>query len=242
VPIYARAEDAPALAVWDSLLPGYSIYGFNCNSIIPSQGAIHCVVKEVIHRYLIRIEYPPLPDVLADANDAIINARVVSLGTLNADSLQLFHATSPAGPWQAEPFFAFGNDHYEAMIPPQPTGVPIYYYVRAKNTQGNWTTMPRYGPEAHYTTRFPQAPPSAPQGLTAMSSGDDVILHWNAVTEDIYGFPVTGVTYTIYGAAQPDNIVTPQNLLATVTDTTYTVTGAIPNHPLQFYQVVSQLP
>jgi agmatine/peptidylarginine deiminase len=242
VPIYNRVEDAPALAVWDSLLPGYSIFGFNCNSIIGLQGAIHCVVKDVIHRDLIRIEYPPLPDVLANAPGAVINARVVSLGTLSTDSLQLFHATNPHGPWQTVTFASVGNDHYEATIPPHPTGVPVYYYVRAKNTEGNWTSMPRYGPEAHYTTSFPQAPPSPPQGLTAMSSGDDVILHWNAVTEDIYGFPVGGVTFNIYGAAQPDNIINPQNLLATATDTTYTVLGVIPNQPLQFYQVVSQLP
>jgi len=38
---------------------------------------------------------------------------------------------------------------FEAYIPPSSGGL-VEYYIYAENAGGNWTTMPRYGPESHY--------------------------------------------------------------------------------------------
>ena len=242
LPVYNRAEDAAALAVWDSLLPGYSIHGFNCNSIIPSQGAIHCVVKEIIHRYLIRIEYPPLPEQLTEPAEAMINARVISLGNLDADSLQLFYALSEGGPWQTGTFASLGNDSFTVALPLQPPNEPVYYYVRAKNVEGNWTSMPRYGPEAHYVTHFPPNAPQAPTELTIWRTADDIQLAWPAVTQDVYGFPITGVNYKVYASDDPDNVVSPVNLIVTVSDSSFTLTNGVNDFTKHFFQIVSELP
>lgn len=45
VPIYGFDTDAAALALYEELMPGYNVYGFNCNAIIPANGAIHCIAK-----------------------------------------------------------------------------------------------------------------------------------------------------------------------------------------------------
>ncbi len=242
LPIYNRAEDAAAIATWDSLLPGYTVYGYDCNTIIPSQGAIHCVVKEVIHRYLIRIEVPPLPDQLADEADAQIRARVTTLGTLNPDSLQVFYSLNAGGPWQTQTFASLGSDTFAVTIPPQPSFTPVYYYVRAKNVQGNWTTMPRYGPEAHYVTQFPAYAPAAVTDLTASRMGNDIVLDWSPVTQDLHGFPVTGIVYKVYAAAASDSIVSPANLLAAVNDPSYTLLDGVNLHNSNFFQIVAERP
>ena len=45
VPIYGFNTDANALALYEALMPGYEILGFDCNVIIPANGAIHCIAK-----------------------------------------------------------------------------------------------------------------------------------------------------------------------------------------------------
>jgi agmatine deiminase len=45
VPIYGFETDAAALALYESLMPGYDVMGFDCNIIIPANGAIHCIAK-----------------------------------------------------------------------------------------------------------------------------------------------------------------------------------------------------
>jgi hypothetical protein len=62
------------------------------------------------------------------------------------------------------------------------------------------------------------------------------------VTADIHGFPVEGVMYSVYGGDQEEGLVSPENLIASVSDTSYQVTGAILQWPLRFFVVVSELP
>lgn len=45
VPIYGFDTDAAALALYEELMPGYRVLGFDCNAIIPANGAIHCITK-----------------------------------------------------------------------------------------------------------------------------------------------------------------------------------------------------
>jgi len=47
VPIYGFATDDSVLAQYADLLPGYEIIGFDCNQIIPANGAIHCIAMKV---------------------------------------------------------------------------------------------------------------------------------------------------------------------------------------------------
>ena len=47
VPFYAEQYDTIARRIYEEALPGYNIVGIDCNKIIPSLGAIHCITKEV---------------------------------------------------------------------------------------------------------------------------------------------------------------------------------------------------
>ncbi len=48
VPIYGFDTDADALALYESLLPGKTVLGFDSNAIIPANGAVHCITKLVM--------------------------------------------------------------------------------------------------------------------------------------------------------------------------------------------------
>jgi len=45
VPVYGFDTDAAALELYEDLMPGYTVLGFDSNIIIPANGAIHCITK-----------------------------------------------------------------------------------------------------------------------------------------------------------------------------------------------------
>ena len=47
VPIYGFSTDADVLTQYEQLMPGYEIIGYDCNQIIPANGAIHCIAMKV---------------------------------------------------------------------------------------------------------------------------------------------------------------------------------------------------
>ena len=47
VPIYGFSTDTDVLTQYEQLMPGYEIIGYDCNQIIPANGAIHCIAMKV---------------------------------------------------------------------------------------------------------------------------------------------------------------------------------------------------
>ena len=47
VPVYGFSTDVAVLAQYEQIMPGYEIIGYDCNQIIPANGAIHCIAMKV---------------------------------------------------------------------------------------------------------------------------------------------------------------------------------------------------
>jgi len=244
VPIYNRVEDAAALQVYEDNMPGYHIYSYDCNSIIPSQGAIHCVTKEVMHRRLIRIEHEPMPDTVTVSGPYTIAARIVSLGTLDTDSLTVFWSVDGVWPYEAAPMTETVADSFTATVPAQPTGTDVRYFISAWNVEGNWTHLPRYGPDAHYTFHIDAAlePPRAVGDLVLAVDAPDIVLRWSPVTEDIQGSPITVSDYDVHRGAEPFFEPGPGTFVQTVSDTSFVDTGVLNGSDLQYYIVLAVYP
>ena len=70
--------------------------------------------------------------------------------------------------------------------------------------------------------------PAAITGLQARRSGSDVVLTWPAVTQATDASPLKALRYRVYARANdPGFTPTPADLLAEVTDTTYTHVGGV---------------
>ena len=82
---------------------------------------------------------------------------------------------------------------------------------------------------ANATVVIPGGTPKAPAaitGLTATLSGSDVVLNWPAVTQATDASPLKALLYRVYARANdPGFTPTPADLVAEVTDTTYTHVG-----------------
>ena len=61
LPFYEQKYDTTALRIWQQSLPGYKVVGINCNSIIGSLGAIHCITKEIGVADPIHVVHQALP-------------------------------------------------------------------------------------------------------------------------------------------------------------------------------------
>jgi hypothetical protein len=86
------------------------------------------------------------------------------------------------------------------------------------------------------TQRMPPTTPRAPTGLVTTKSGNDLLLAWNPVRYDVDNNPITVSGYKIYGGTVPGFTPAPENLMATVPDTSYLRTG-IPDGAKYFYAV-----
>ena len=244
VPIYNRAEDAEALQIYEDYMPGYEIYGFDCNSIIGSSGAIHCVTKDVIHPHLIRIEHTPMADTVTTAGPYTIAARIVSLGTLDTDSLKVYWSTDGVWPWNIAPMTATAADSFAAEIPAQAAGTDVRYFIFAKNVESNWTHEPRYGPEAHHRFHIDIEPasPRAVEELVISPDAPDIVLHWSPVTEDTNGLPITVSQYNVYRDVDPYFEPGPGNFVQTVNDTSFRDTGILSGGDYHYYIVQAVYP
>jgi agmatine deiminase len=244
VPIYNRTEDAAALQIYRDYMPGYEIYSFNCNSIIGYSGAIHCVTKDVIHRRLIRIVHPPMADTVTVPGPYAIGANIVSLGTLNLDSLKVFWSATGVWPWNVAPMAQVAADSFVAEIPAQPTGTEVSYFIFAKNVEGNWTHQPRYGPAAHYsfTVDIPPGAPKPVDDLVISASAPDLILNWSPVTEDVNGTPITVSQYDVYRSSEPFFEPGPSTFVESVSDTTFTDSGILNVSDGQYYIILAVYP
>jgi agmatine deiminase len=153
VPFYEQKYDTTALKVWQEALPGYTIVGINCNSIINSLGALHCITKEIGANNPIWITHEKMTDARASCSPDgyALKARVEhhhqGIAKVNA-----FYTTDLAAGFtqsvamlpSAEP------NHYEALLPTQPNGTNVYYYIEAEGNDGKKINRPLPAPQAYW--------------------------------------------------------------------------------------------
>ena len=71
------------------------------------------------------------------------------------------------------------------------------------------------------TAKYPYANPQPPTNLTAIRSGNDIQLRWNAVRRDILNNPITVDGYEVYRDVAPFFAPGAGNYIGTTADTTY---------------------
>ena len=151
LPTYSVQYDSTAIRIYHEALPGYTITGIDCNSIIPSLGAIHCITKEVAAKDPLLISHQPLHDTYQTTGtyhvDALIKHRS---GIQNAT---LYFTTDTLLAYQTLTMTAVtgSNDHWETEIPSQPAGTTVYYYIEANSFSGKTQVRPIVAPRGYWT-------------------------------------------------------------------------------------------
>ena len=150
LPVYAQQYDTTAVRIWKETLPGYSIKTINCNSIITSLGAIHCITKEVASSNPLLISHQRLYDSHNQTSPYRVDARILHRSGI--DSAALFFRTDTAQPYQhmAMALTNGSTNTWTGYIPTQSAGSTVYYYIEATSVSGKTQVRPLPAPAAYW--------------------------------------------------------------------------------------------
>ncbi len=186
VPFYELRYDTTAQRIWEEALPGYKIVGVNCNNIIPSSGAIHCITKEIGVQDPLRIVHQRREDVIQNQQTpqnypvfALIQHRT---GIAEA---KIWFTTDTAAGWQSAPMIPYNPsdtaDVWVGYIPRQDAGQNVFYYLEATANNGKNIARPMPAPQGWWkfhidfdvsATQSPAAPtlqPAYPNPASAIT-------------------------------------------------------------------------
>jgi len=162
VPTYQERYDTTALRIYRENLPGYNVVGINCNSIIGSLGAIHCITKTVGDDDPLLIAHPRL----RDSEDASLEYPVVAY-IKHRDGIaaaELFYRVAPDSFYTQVPMVLVDSvaNSWAALIPPQQAGSEIQYYIHAVAKSGKQQVRPMVAPEGYFRFRIRGEIPNQP--------------------------------------------------------------------------------
>jgi hypothetical protein len=128
-------------------MPGYRVLGFDCNSIIPQFGAIHCITKEVGVREPVHIAHARLWDAADTSQSHTIEATITARSGI--DSAFLFWRADTTMPFTRLTMLVSGGT-FTADIPQQTGGTRVAYYIEALTGSGRRVTKPIVGSSGAY--------------------------------------------------------------------------------------------
>ncbi len=152
VPFYETKYDTTAQKILEKAMPGYKIVGVNCNSIIGSLGAIHCITKEIGVKEPLWITHEKKTDI-ADYNGQKIpvSARVQHIkGIKNA---KIWYKISTEQTFQSFDLTENGNT-WSGNFSNLPNNSVIQYYIESEAKNGKKITRPITAPKGFYSFKL----------------------------------------------------------------------------------------
>ena len=140
--------DSTALRIYREAMPGYNILGINCNAIIGSLGAIHCIMKEVGVSEPVWISHAKMDSVQITADSIGIGAVIKTQSGIAEASIYWTTDTTTGFTQTSMQFIT--ADSAVGYIPPQVDSTVVYYYVSATSNSGRRVTKPLVAPDGFY--------------------------------------------------------------------------------------------
>lgn len=144
VPIYSLPQDTTALRIYRENMPGYNVIGFDCNTIIPASGAIHCITKEIGTRNPVLIYHAKLQNTTDTVNNYPVLANIKN--KYGIDSAYVFWITDTSSGYNRLIMTNSGGQNWTSAIPHQSAGKKVYYYIKTKTANGKYFSKPITAP------------------------------------------------------------------------------------------------
>ncbi len=154
VPIMNSTWDDTAIAAYQAAMPGYEIIGFLGNPSTPwlSTDALHCRVMGIADLGILFIKHLPVYGVQPCESNYTINADIIACSdsAVKSDSVLIWYKVNN-GSFQAVPMINTSANHYTGIIPMQPAGSTVKYYLFAADKSNRRATAPFIGAADPYT-------------------------------------------------------------------------------------------
>ena len=175
VPTYQEKYDTTALRIYRESLPGYNVVGINCNSIIPSLGALHCITKLVGVNDPLLIAHSRLRDSDDPEIDYPVSAYIRhSSGIAEAN---LFYRVAGDSLYTKLSMISVDSLHniWSAVIPAQEAGTEVQYYIAAKANSGKEQVRPLVAPQGYFNFKVIGEPANQPPVVSILSPVDESV-------------------------------------------------------------------
>jgi agmatine/peptidylarginine deiminase len=154
VPFMNSVWDDSAKAVYEAAMPGYEVIGFTGNPGTPwlSTDALHCRVMGIADIGMLYLRHIPLSGSQPCEFDHVINADIMACShqPVIGDST-LIHYRVNGGPYQTAMLTLTTANHYTGVIPMQPAGSVIQYFLTTADSSGRSASAPFIGAADPFT-------------------------------------------------------------------------------------------
>ncbi len=154
VPIMNSTWDDSAIAAYQAAMPGYQIFGIIGNPSTPwvSTDALHCRGMGIADIGQLYIHHIPLTGNQPAQDNFVLTADLIpcSDSAVYSDSVLIWYQVN-SGNYNKVNMVNTSGLHYTGMIPKQPAGSVIRYYLYAADKSGHNATMPFMGPADPFT-------------------------------------------------------------------------------------------
>lgn len=154
VPFMNSSWDDSAKAVYEAAMPGYEVVGFTGNPSTPwlSTDALHCRVMGLADLGILFIKHIPLSGTQPCENDYVIDAEIIACSdsAVKADSVLIWYKVNN-GSYQPIHMVNTLANHYSGVIPHQPHGSTISYYLFATDHSNRREKAPFIGEADPFT-------------------------------------------------------------------------------------------
>ena len=141
VPVYGFPSDAQALDIYRQNMPGTTVVGFDCNSIIGANGAIHCITKLVMTDPFTITHTPPAK--VADGAPSAITCTIESEQPVDPNKVLLYYRAGTTGDFKTAAMTQRdGGKGWTGTLPAFTAGTQVQYYIRAEDVRGMYETSP----------------------------------------------------------------------------------------------------
>ncbi len=158
VPTYEQKYDTTAIKIWQKALPGHTIVGINCNSIIGQSGAIHCITKEIGVDEPLLITHSKIREyVIGDPNNPISGFIVYKAAIKHKNGIKnatIKYRNQNHLAWTSLAMEKGNGDEWFVNLSDKKINRDtIYYFIEAEANNGKKITRPITGENGAW--RFP---------------------------------------------------------------------------------------
>jgi len=184
IPIVGSEWDDNALATYETVMPGYEIYGFPAVPSRPwySTDALHCRTKGIPDRGMLYINHTPLFGVITIDEDIEITTEIIAYSKMPLLTNEIkVYWTLDMVEWNMQHLQHTYDNFYTTSITSLPLPVrgtkhTFQYYIHAEDTSGRKENHPYMGAPAAYSFSLNNAPqtPYVPNGPSTIKKQSDI--------------------------------------------------------------------
>jgi agmatine deiminase len=191
VPFYRQEYDTIAQRILEEAMPGYNIVGINVDAasgeqLIAAGGAIHCITHSIGVQDPMIISHQRLVDTYDAVNPYQVDAYLSHRSGIV--SATVFYKIGATGSYQSVSMTNVSGEDWQALIPAQPAGTEIYYYIQGVANSGKTMNRPMPAQDGYWKFTVLEDPLGNLENLTI----NELAVYPNPATA-ITVIPVDGV-------------------------------------------------